>query len=181
MKKRNLYVLLFSLPALLASFIVSFFIFGVFAGVLWLFVLGDDSWPSSVDSVLVTLFVVSVCGLWLASMVAAYSFGKKLEAHLSLNSNHVIISLGSTVFLALVIAFHQWGVGNIGAKSDSVLCSEYCLTEGYNSSGMPPRDTGDKTCFCYDAQGREAKSKNLSLTDFSKQESAVNALDFPRP
>ena len=46
MKRRYVYVLLFATPAFLASIIVSLLLFGAAAGVLWLFVFGDNPWPS---------------------------------------------------------------------------------------------------------------------------------------
>jgi hypothetical protein len=45
MRRRHLYVFMFSVPGLLASLLVSFAVFGAAAGVLWLFVYGDKPWP----------------------------------------------------------------------------------------------------------------------------------------
>jgi hypothetical protein len=47
-------------------------------------------------------------------------------------------------------------VGNIGPKSATVLCSQYCSGKGYAASGMPPRDSGESACICFDERGREA-------------------------
>jgi hypothetical protein len=44
MRRRYLYVLMFSVPALLASLMMSVAVLGTAAGVLWLFVYGDDPW-----------------------------------------------------------------------------------------------------------------------------------------
>lgn len=149
-------MLLFAAPALLASIIVSVILFGAAAGVLWLFVLGDMRWPSSVDRTLSVLFVLVCATLWLAFLALAYRAGKGQEANTAIGTKPLTVAVSATALLALLIVWHQWNVGNIGTKSDSVLCSDYCRDKGYASSGMPPRDSGAETCSCYDAQGREA-------------------------
>lgn len=156
MKRRHLYALLFGVPALLAALIISFLLFGAAAGFLWFFVFGDNPWPSSAGNLLTALFVLACLGLWIAFLAAAYTAGKKQEARAALNGKHVMASAGVTALLLLLVALHQWGVGNIGPKSDDVLCSEFCRDKGFAGSGMPPRDAGAATCSCYDAEGREA-------------------------
>jgi len=39
-----------------------------------------------------------------------------------------------------------------------------CTAKGYSGSGMPPRDSGTRTCSCYDAEGREAVKAPLEET-----------------
>jgi len=63
---------------------------------------------------------------------------------------------GATALLVLLAALYQWRVGNIGNKSDSELCSEYCWGRGFASSGMPPANSSETTCSCFDEQGSEA-------------------------
>ena len=74
-----------------------------------------------------------------------------------LDRSHILISAGLTVMFLLMIVFQQFGVGNIGPKSDSVLCSEFCVQHGFSGSGIPPADTGRRTCSCFDANGHEAQ------------------------
>lgn len=154
MKKRHLYVLLYCAPALLAAAMVSVLLFGVVAGALWLFVFGDSAWPASADKMLVALFVPVCTGLWLVFISLAYAAGKKQEANPRFDAKPIAGAVGATILLVLLVVWHQWGVGNIGAKPDSLLCSDYCKNQGYASSGMPPRDTGARSCSCFDAQGR---------------------------
>jgi hypothetical protein len=156
MKRRYLYVLLFGVPTFLAAIIISFLLFGVAAGVLWLFVFGDNPWPSSANNILVAIFILAFMTLWVAFMSVAYVAGKKQETHAALNAKHVAVSAGATALLVLLVVSYQWSVGNIGTKSDSLLCSEFCWDKGFAGSGMPPRDTGAATCSCFDAQGRVA-------------------------
>jgi len=86
----------------------------------------------------------------------AFIAGKNQEAYASLNRKHVLASVGTTLVAVLSVALYQWSVGNIGRKSETGLCSEFCQGKGYVGSGMPPRNAGAPTCSCFDAQGREA-------------------------
>lgn len=149
-------MLMFSAPSFLASIIISVVLFGAATGVLWLFVLGDNPWPSSANIMLMVMLILSCIALWVAFISVAYKAGKKQETRAAINAKHVVTSVSATAMLLLLIVSHQWSVGNIGTKSDSVLCSEYCRDQGFAGSGMPPRNTGVETCSCLDAQGREA-------------------------
>jgi hypothetical protein len=156
MKRRYLYVLLYSVPALLASIIVSFLLFGAAAGFLWIFVFGDNPWPSAAGNILAAMLVLACMTLWIALLSVAYAAGKKQEAQAALNVRHVMASAGATSLLVLLVALQQWSVGNIGTKSDSVLCSEFCREKGFLASHMSPRDAVAATCSCLDEHGREA-------------------------
>ena len=81
----------------------------------------------------------------------------ELEHDPILDRNHVLISAGLTVMFLLMIVFQQFGVGNLGPGSDSVLCSEFCQQHGYAGSGIPPQDSGIRTCSCFDDNGHEAQ------------------------
>jgi signal transduction histidine kinase len=165
MKRRYLYVWLFAVPALLAALVVSLLLFGAAAGALWIFVLGDNPWPATASGLLVGLLVVACLTLWLALLSVAYAAGKQREAQRALNPRHVMASVGATALLVLLGVAQQWGVGNLGAKSDGILCSEFCTGKGFMGSGMPPRDSGVASCSCFDAQGREALQ--LPLADIA--------------
>jgi hypothetical protein len=156
MKRRYLYVLLFALPALLASAAVALALFGAVAGALWLFVFGDKPWPSAVDRVLVPLTLVALAAMWVGLLSRAYAFGKRQEQGPAPVTRHAAVAAGATVLLVLLAVSYQWRVGNIGPKDDGTLCSEFCRDKGFSGSGMPPRNQGAATCSCLDAQGREA-------------------------
>jgi hypothetical protein len=156
MQRRYLYILMFSVPALLASLMISVAVLGTAAGVLWLLVYGDDPWPARVNTALIALFAFTCVVALLGCLYVAYATGRKQEASPALNGKHVAVAAGATVVLVALIAAHQWDVGNIGTPSDGALCSEFCRTKGYAGSGMPPKDSGMRACSCFDAQGREA-------------------------
>ena len=156
MKKRFLYALLFGIPGFFVAGLVSLFVFGAALGFLWLFVFGDDPWPAFRESVLLILLVLTFLILWIGFIVLGYHMGKRLEQNPKLNRNHVLLSAALTFLFLLFILFQQWSVGNLGPKSDMEMCSDYCNTQGYAASGMPPGNSGDRTCSCYDAAGKEA-------------------------
>ena len=156
MKKRYLYALLFGIPGLFVSGVIALFVFGALMGVLWLFVFGDNPWPLSTDKVLPTLLVLVFLLLWIASIMTGYAIGKRLESDPTLNRVHILISGGLTLLFILFIVVQQFSVGNLGPKSDSMLCSDFCTQRGYSASGTPPQNSGDRSCICYDNSGNEA-------------------------
>jgi hypothetical protein len=156
MKKRYLYALLFGLPGFFVAVIATMSAIGGLAGMLWLFVFGDDTWPSSIGPILVTLGIVIFLVSWTGLAWLGYRMGKRLEPDPRVNRNHILVSVGLTVFSILLILGQQFSVGNLGPKSDGVLCSEYCSQRGYSGSGMPPANSGERTCSCYGDSGNEA-------------------------
>jgi hypothetical protein len=156
MRRRHLYVFMFSVPGLFASLLVSFAVFGAAAGVLWLFVYGDEAWPPLAGHILMVLFAVTAVGSWFLLMRLAYAAGRRAEGSESLNRAHVLGAVLATVALPLVALFHQWRVGNIGPRTEGQACMDFCTTKGFSASAMPPRNSGERTCICLDAQGREA-------------------------
>ncbi len=104
MKRRYLYMLLFGIPGLLLSFLMTLVSFGMMMGILWLFVFGDNSWPAAVDTLLPILLIVVLLALWTASLWGGYQVGKHREADPRLNLSHVLASAALTlVLLAFVL------------------------------------------------------------------------------
>ena len=157
MKKRYLYSLLFGIPGLFIAGILSILAFGGLAGILWLYVFGDNPWPAYVEPLTSAFFILSVSAIWIAFIALGYTIGRRLEQDPILDRNHVLISAGLTVMFLLMIVFQQFGVGNLGPQSDSVLCSEFCVQHGYSGSGVPPQESGIRTCSCFDDNGHEAQ------------------------
>ena len=170
MKKRYLYTLLFGIPGFFIAGIISLFVLGALFGVLWIFIFGDNPWPASTETFTSILFVFSFLVLWIGSMILGYQIGRGLENGSSVDRKHVLISVSVTALFILFIVFQQWNVGNLGPKSDSVVCAEFCTQKGYSTSGMPPLNSGDRSCSCYDNTGHEVlKIPLISITpDASK-------------
>jgi hypothetical protein len=161
MRKRYLYSLLFGIPGLFVAGLISIFLFAAFTGILWLYVFGDNSWPAASETMMTISFVVFFGVLWVGLISLGYLVGKKLETTPLLNRNHILISAGLTLMFILLMLFQQWSVGTLGSKSDSLLCSEFCASHGYSASGIPPQNSGDRTCSCYDTSGNEALTVRL--------------------
>jgi hypothetical protein len=148
---------MFAVPALLASIVASVLLLAASAGALWLFVFGDDPWPDAASTVLGVTFLATGAALWIGLLAAAYAVGTAEESRPGLNRGHVWVSLGLTAALAALIASRVWGLGALGPRPDTLVCADYCRAEGFAASGVPPRDSGDRTCTCYDGRGQEAR------------------------
>lgn len=156
LRKRYLYVLLFGVPGFFVAAISSLFLFGGLIGILWLFILGDNQWPAFTQTLLASLAVLTFLMLWISSMILGYRAGQRLEMVPGWNRSHILLSAGLTALFILFVLFQQWSVGTFGPKSDSMLCNDYCISQGYSGSGTPPQNSGDRTCTCYDESGDEA-------------------------
>jgi hypothetical protein len=165
MKKRYLYALLFGIPGFFVSAMLSLLVFGATAGILWIYFFGDSPWPFSIETLLPILFALILLMIWMALTIIGYGIGKRLEKDPALNRNHILASGALTVLFVVLIFLQQWSVGNLGPQSDTVICSEYCSEKGYPGSGMPPRNSGDRTCSCYDTSGDEALKIPLDRID----------------
>jgi uncharacterized membrane protein len=155
LKKRYIYSFLFGLPGFFASVVISFLVFGAAAGALWLFVFGDNPWPSHASNLLLITFIAVFILSWSAFIVAGYAFGKRLEAERGFNKKHVFISSGLALLFIVLITLHQLSVGNALRKTRTAQCSDFCKLNGYTASGMPPTNSGENSCTCYDSNGQK--------------------------
>lgn len=156
-KKRYLYSLLFAIPGLFIAAIISIAVVGAVTGFLWIYVYGDMPWPASIDKLLPIIFTLTFLTLWIISIAVGFVTGMKLEKVQVSSAKHILISMGLTIVPITIIFLHQLSVGNIGQKTDGILCSEFCSQNGYSGSGMPPRNSGERNCFCYDDSGSKIK------------------------
>lgn len=164
MKKRYVYALLFGAPGFFVSGMISIFVAGASLGLLWIYVFGDNPRPASTETTIAIGVVLTFFILWICFLTLGYVIGKRLENEPTINTKHILISGGLTLLFILFIVLQQWSVGNLGPKSDGVLCSEYCTRQGYSASGMP-LNSGERTCSCYDSSGNEALRVKLDGTD----------------
>lgn len=153
MRKRTIYTLLFLVPGLFVSLLITSAVFAVAFGALWLYVFGDSTWPVWTGQVMPVLMLAVFSSLWLGAMMTGYLVGKKLEAAPGFDVRHFWISLAATLLPIVIVLLHQLSIGNLGPKSDGQLCSEYCSDRGYAASSMPPRDFGERTCSCLGRYG----------------------------
>ncbi len=153
MKQSVLYGILFAVPGIAISLLVTFLSTGLILGIFWLFIFGDSSWPGWV-SILVP--ILSVC-IFLVSLVVisnwGYQTGTKLEGHSKPVFRHFIYSFIATIIpvLAFVIQYTR----TTDEEFPSFICSDYCQTRGYSGSSIPPEITGIRTCSCLNDNGIE--------------------------
>jgi hypothetical protein len=107
------------------------------------------------------VLLFGVPALLVSGIVAVALFG---AAAGPLSRSDVLAAGAVTLLAGGVMALHQFSVGNLGPASDSERCSNFCQDKGFTGSSMPPRNTGQATCSCVDAQGREALTVPLAAT-----------------
>jgi len=161
MKKRHLYCLLFAIPGFVAALAAAMLVFGAAAGFAWLFLFGDSPWPSGAGVVLPGIFALVFLALWAGSLVWGFKVGKRLEADPALEKKHLLLAAGVTAAAVALIALQQYGVGNLGPQSPSLVCSDYCRQLGYAASGLTPGNAGQRLCNCFDEKGQKVVSVDL--------------------
>ena len=159
-RRRFVYVLLCTAPAVLVSAVAGGTTAAAAAGVFWLFVFGDNPWPGWSGPVIAVVAVTAFVVLLAAQLMVAWCVGKQQESKPDINRTHVAVAIVSTLTLATFIAV-RFFAGQV-LQRDSERCAALCRDEGFFASGMPPRDSGDRTCSCYDANGREVRRADLA-------------------
>ena len=161
MRARYSYPLLFLLPSAMVAFLAAFIVVGAGAGVLWIFVYGDNTWPKSADTALMSLAVLAAAGTLSLLLFTSYSYGRSREPVGGLARRHVVWALVISIALPALVFLRQWQIGNmgtIGPKADTLVCADFCTTKKFNESRFPQ----DGTCRCYDKSGHEALNISMS-------------------
>jgi hypothetical protein len=117
MKARYSYPLLFFLPSAMVAFLAAFVVVGAGAGVLWIFVYGDNPWPKSADMTLMVLATAASVVTFALLATSAYSFGKSREATGGLSTRHIVIAITASIVIPALVLLQQWQVGNLGQAS----------------------------------------------------------------
>lgn len=152
MKARFSYPLLFLLPIVMGAGIAAVAAAGATAGILWLFVYGDNPWPRAAEVAMMAIAAIAALVTMSALLLASYSFGKNREAAGGPSWRHVATSGGISIALLAMVLLHQLRVGNIGPQPDSLVCSDFCASRKFESSMTPQ----DGTCRCLGPNGRQA-------------------------
>jgi hypothetical protein len=114
MKGRFAYPLLFLLPSAMAAFLMAFVAAAAVAGVLWLFVFGDGTWPPAAEVAVMTSALIAFFLALTGLLFAFYLFGKMREASGGVSRRHVVLAVAASVLLPILALVHQWSVGNLG-------------------------------------------------------------------
>jgi hypothetical protein len=112
-KARYLYPLLFLLPGAMLALLVAVGLTATGAGVLWIFVYGDNPWPESAHTMLMVVAAMAFILTLTTLLGMSYSFGKKREVAGGLHWSHVWAAVGLSVGVPLLVLLHQWQVGNL--------------------------------------------------------------------
>lgn len=72
------------------------------------------------DTLLGSVFFVGGAASWLGLLSVAYAVGRGQESRPTLNTTHVVVSIGATVVLAAVIVVRVMGANGFGPRSESM-------------------------------------------------------------
>lgn len=114
MKARYAYPLLFLLPSAMVACLAGFVVVGAGAGVLWIFVYGDNTWPKSADTALMSLAAVASAATLSLLLFTSYSYGKNSESADGLARRHVVWAILISILLPALVLLRQWQVGDFG-------------------------------------------------------------------
>ena len=109
MRRRYLYVLLFAPAAVLLALVTTAAVVGASAGVLWLFVFGDDPWPAWSEPLLGALALAVGAAVATVLLWLAYLAGKRQEQRPATSRVHVALALGSAFTMAALVAVRVSG------------------------------------------------------------------------
>jgi hypothetical protein len=98
----------------MAAFLSAFVAAGAGAGILWLFVYGDRTWPQAANNAIMGFAVFASIGTLVLLLFVGYSFGKSHETSAGLTRRHVAFAIAISVLLPALALLHQWHVGNLG-------------------------------------------------------------------
>ncbi|MFH1649894.1 MAG: hypothetical protein ABIA93_05070 [Candidatus Woesearchaeota archaeon] len=166
MKTRYKYVLFAIVPAILLATIITFSAFGFLAGLLWIFLFGDQTWPKYAEIILIILTFGLFTLITLSALLFSYKYGKKREmsdtqSHAKSKRDLTVLIIITVVTLIIILG-QQLSVGNIGTKTEGEICSDYCSQLNYRASGSDPKFEENRSCYCIEDGQRVA---DISIED----------------
>ncbi len=164
MNKRYLGLIAYGIPGLFIAFIASIFTAGIISGIFWIFIFGDESWPSWTNSFIIIISILVFIIMLLIFLIWGYRVGRRLEQNNESIKKHFIISLVIILVLIILIIIYSFSVGNLGSKSISILCNDFCIDNNYSISEIPHSIDGDDIrdfCRCLDNMGKVVKEVPL--------------------
>ena len=144
-----MHMLLFLVPGIFASFLIALFITGIIAGVFWLFIFGDNTWPDWTDVVIPLCFGLVFLLTLFAFAFSGYRTGAK-NSHIS--RKHILLSIGVSLALIAIIVLNYFK-GEMLLKMTNPLvseCTDLCREHGFNGSSTSPKNSGIQECSCFD-------------------------------
>ena len=117
MKARFSYPLIYLPLSAMSAGLVAVVFVACAAGVMWIFVYGDNEWPQAAERIVMALSVLVFAAILAFVLVALYKFGKKQESRGGLSKKHALVALIATLLLPILIFIRQWSIGAIGSHS----------------------------------------------------------------
>ena len=136
--------------ALVMALVPAFVMTAFAAGVLWLFVYGDNVWPKTADLVILGVFFVSWFGAG-AALTAALNRSPRVQ-RLSLGQLTAVSILMGTFAISIMLV-HQWRNGNLGREPHP--CKLTCEAQGFSGASWSVDASGTEDCTCHGASQRE--------------------------
>lgn len=115
MKARFSYPLVFLLPCGMLASVAAVVSVGVGAGVAWLFIYGDDSWPDAAERNILWLAVAVAITSFATLISASYFYGKRQESFGGLGKWHVTAAMVITLLLPALVLLRQYRIGALGS------------------------------------------------------------------
>lgn len=115
MKARFSYPLVFLLPCAMLASIAAFVSIGVGAGVAWLFIHGDNSWPDAAERIIMALSVVVALTSFATLVSASYFYGKRQESLGGLSKWHATVAVVTAIVLPALVLLRQYQIGVLGS------------------------------------------------------------------
>lgn len=106
----------FPLSAMFAGVVALVFV-ACAAGVMWIFIYGDNAWPAAADHTVMLLSALVFAAVLSLLLRALYVFGKKHETHGGLTRKHALVAVAATILFPLLVLLRQWSVGAIGSHN----------------------------------------------------------------
>jgi cytochrome bd-type quinol oxidase subunit 2 len=117
MKARFSYPLICLPLSAMSAGVVAIVFVACAAGVMWIFVYGDNEWPAAAERTVMALSVLIFAAILALILVALYKFGKEQESRGGLTKKHALVAVIATLLLPMLILIRQWSIGAIGSHN----------------------------------------------------------------
>ena len=130
--------------AFVVALVPAFMVTAFAAGVLWLFVYGDNVWPKAADLTILGVFFVSWFGAG-SALTSALNRNPRVQ-RFSLGQLMVVSVMMGTMAIGVMLV-HQWLNGNLGHEPHP--CKLACEAKGFSGASWSDDEPGIEDCTCH--------------------------------